>query len=55
MGKTLYEKVYDAHVVMQKEGELPLNNWIWFGLHRREGLKLSLVCEKPDAKFADQN
>ena len=24
MGKTLYEKVYDAHVVMQKEGELPL-------------------------------
>ena len=20
-----------------KEGELPLNNWIWFGLHRREG------------------
>lgn len=24
MGKTLYEKVYDAHVVMQKPGELPL-------------------------------
>ena len=24
MGTTLYEKVYDAHVVMQKEGELPL-------------------------------
>ena len=23
MGKTLYEKVYDAHVVFQKEGELP--------------------------------
>lgn len=23
MGKTLYEKVYDAHVVYQKEGELP--------------------------------
>ena len=24
MEKTLYEKVYDAHVVMQKPGELPL-------------------------------
>ena len=24
MGKTLYEKVYDAHVVYQAEGELPL-------------------------------
>ena len=24
MGKTLYQKVYDAHVVMQKPGELPL-------------------------------
>lgn len=22
---------------VMKEGELPLNNWIWFGLHRREG------------------
>ena len=24
MGKHYYEKVYDAHVVMQKPGELPL-------------------------------
>ena len=24
MGKTLYEKVYDAHVVLEKPGELPL-------------------------------
>ena len=24
MGKTLYEKVYDAHVVSEKPGELPL-------------------------------
>ena len=24
MGKTLYEKVYDAHVVRRVEGELPL-------------------------------
>ena len=24
MGKTLYEKVYDAHVVYEAEGELPL-------------------------------
>ena len=23
MGKTLYEKVYDSHVVFQQEGELP--------------------------------
>lgn len=22
---------------IMKEGELPLNNWIWFGLHRRDG------------------
>ena len=22
---------------VMKEGELPLNNWIWFGLHRRDG------------------
>ena len=22
---------------VMKEGELPLNNWIWFGIHRREG------------------
>lgn len=22
---------------VMKKGELPLNNWIWFGLHRREG------------------
>ena len=24
MGKTLYEKVYDAHIVSEKPGELPL-------------------------------
>ena len=23
MGKTLYQKVYDSHIVFQKEGELP--------------------------------
>lgn len=28
---------YADRAGVMKEGELPLNNWIWFGLHRREG------------------
>lgn len=28
---------YAGMAEVMKEGELPLNNWIWFGLYRREG------------------
>lgn len=34
----VFEPSYYADMAgVMKEGELPLNNWIWFGLHRREG------------------
>ena len=52
MEKTLYEKVYDAHVVMQKPGELPL---LYIDRHiimKSRVLRLSLVCAQPAASSA---
>ena len=36
-GVVFEPSVYADMAGVMKEGELPLNNWIWFGLHRREG------------------
>ena len=49
MGKTLYEKVYDAHVVMQKPGELPLLTLTVTSFMKSRVLRLSLVCAQPAA------
>lgn len=35
---TVFEpRFYEEFAGMMKEGELPIFNWIWFGLYRREG------------------
>lgn len=36
-GVVFEPSLYADMAGVMKEGELPLNNWIWFGLHRREG------------------